>query len=85
MKTEISSSQPPRLATVANAASYFEDAGLTQSAIRALIFKSEDRFSSRGERIPGNGLAQSGAIIRRGRKVLIDLDRFGAWLSGREI
>ncbi len=74
----------PRLATVENTARTFAAAGQSPAAIRANIFKSQDRLNSRGEKIPGNGLAASGAIIRRGRKVLIDLDRYGAWLAGRE-
>lgn len=72
----------PRLATVNITAKTFADAGQTPSAIRANIFKAGDRFNSRGEKICGNGLAAYGAIIRRGRKVLIDLDRYGAWLAG---
>jgi hypothetical protein len=73
---------PSRLATVENAAIVFREAGETQSAIRANIFKSENRFNSRGEVILGNGLAATGAIVRRGRKVLIDIDLYAAWLSG---
>jgi hypothetical protein len=73
----------PRLATVEKAAEIFALAGETQAAIRSRIFKAADRFNSRGEKIPGNGLAEAGAIVRRGRKVLIDLDRYGAWLAGR--
>lgn len=72
----------PRLATVSYAAQVFESAGQSAAAIRANIFKAEDRLNSRGEKIHGNGLAAYGAIIRRGRKVLIDLDRYGAWLAG---
>lgn len=72
----------PKLATVALTAKVFATAGQTPSAIRANIFKSEDRKNSRGEKIAGNGLAAAGAVIRRGRKVLIDLDRYGAWLAG---
>ncbi|MDR3413290.1 MAG: hypothetical protein P4L87_20445 [Formivibrio sp.] len=74
----------PRLATIPKAAEIFANAGETPSAIRANIFKSADRYNSRGETIAGNGLAATGAIIRRGRKVLIDIDRYGAWLSGNE-
>lgn len=73
----------PRLATIERAAEIFADAGETPAAIRARIFKAENRENSRGEKIPGNGLAASGAIIRRGRKVLIDIDRYAAWLAGR--
>ena len=30
-----------------------------------------------------NGLADSGAIVRIGRKVLIDVQRYDAWLDGQ--
>lgn len=73
----------PRLATVENTAKVFSSAGLTPSAIRAHIFKADDRYNSRGEKIPGNGLAASGAIIRVGRKILIDLNKYGAWLTAQ--
>jgi len=72
----------PRLSTVNNLPSQFPLANLTVPAIHGHIFKSQDRFDSKGRKIPGNGLAAAGAIIRRGRKVLIDVDRYGAWLSG---
>lgn len=74
--------QNRNLSTVDNLPKFFPDAKLTQCAIRAHIFKAQDRFNSRGEKIPGNGLAETGAIIRRGRKILIDVDKYGAWLSG---
>ena len=73
----------PWLATVDIAATVFADAGKTPSAIRADIFKADDRLNSRGERIAGNGLAAHRAIIRRGRKVLLDVHRYGNWLAGR--
>lgn len=47
--------------------------------LRHLIFYAEDQVSSGGTVIPGNGLAS--AIIRIGRKVLIDLDAFDAWVD----
>ena len=50
----------------------------TEAAIRNLIFKSKARHSSRGS-IPGNGLQEAGAIIRVGRKVLIDRPKWRAW------
>ena len=52
----------------------------TQPALRNLIFKAEARQSSKGE-IPGNGLAESGAIIRLGRRILIDESKFLAWVA----
>lgn len=70
-----------RVATVAQLAAAYPV--FSQAALRDLIFKSADRFNSRGDRIPGNGLAEAGAILRVGRKVLIDLDAFEAWLDSR--
>jgi len=72
----------PTLSTVKNLPGFFPAAGLTVPAVHGQIFKARDRFDSKGRRIPGNGLAAAGAIIRRGRKVLIDVDKYGAWLSG---
>jgi hypothetical protein len=74
----------PWLVTIKIAAEIFADADETESAIRANVFKAEDRLNSRGERIAGNGLAAHGAIIRRGRKVLLDVNRYGNWLAGRD-
>lgn len=80
----VSERSPAWIVTVDVLASIYADARKTPSAIRADIFKAEDRFNSRGERIPGNGLAAHRAVIRRGRKVLIDVHRYGNWLSGRD-
>ena len=49
------------------------------AALRNLIFKAEARQSTKGT-IPGNGLIECGAIVRIGRKVLIDEDRFFEWV-----
>ena len=46
----------------------------TESALRNLTFKAEPRQSTVGT-IPGNGLIEAGAILRVGRKVLIDPPR----------
>lgn len=51
----------------------------TQPALRNLIFKADSRQSSRGE-VPGNGLLEAGAILRIGRKVLVDEERFFDWV-----
>ena len=45
---------------------------LTEGGIRWDLFNRE-----------ANGLAKSGAIIRRGRRVLIDPERYIEWLSRR--
>lgn len=70
-----------RVATVAQVAAAYPV--FSQASLRDLIFKAGDRFSSKGDRIPGNGLAEAGAIIRIGRKVLVDLDAFEAWIDSR--
>lgn len=84
-KAEGSPANPvtPWLATVPVLASIFADAGKTPGAVRMDIFKAEDRLNSRGETIKGNGLAEHGAIVRNGRKVLLIVDRYGNWLAGR--
>ncbi len=51
----------------------------TEDALRALVLNASDRFNSRGEKIQGNGL--DAAIIRCGRKVLLDEHAFVAWLA----
>ena len=53
----------------------------TQAALRNLVLNSADRLNSRGERIPGNGLEAAGAVIRVGRRVLIDEGAFFRWVA----
>jgi len=52
----------------------------TESALRNLIFKADERQSSKGV-ISGNGLIECGAILRVGRKVLIHEERFFNWVN----
>lgn len=56
---------------------------LTKHSLRHMIFAASDRFNSKGEKLPGNGMDQFGVVIRVGRKVLIDLDAFDKWLETR--
>ena len=51
----------------------------TAAALRNLIFKATPRHSSKGE-IRGNGLIESGAIVRSGKKVLIHRECFLQWV-----
>lgn len=80
---ESGSGAPCWMATIAVAAQYYADAGKTEPAIRADVFKAADRVNSRGETIRGNGLAEHGAVVRRGRRVLINIPAYGRWLAGR--
>ncbi|MGO9443907.1 MAG: hypothetical protein ACLPXB_03925 [Thiobacillaceae bacterium] len=54
------------------------------SSVRALLFKADSRYDSKGRIIPGNGLIESGAVLRLGRKVLIDEERFFIWLRSKQ-
>lgn len=82
--TPLASHPPPagkRLYTVKQAAEAYP--AFSQAALRDLIFKADDRRNSRGEAIPGNGLA---ACLRRiGRRVLIDADGFEDWIGRHRV
>jgi len=58
----------PNLDTVRTLAQKYPDV-ITEGGLRWEIFNEES-----------NGLKESGAIIRRGRKVLIDADRYFDWI-----
>lgn len=53
----------------------------TGPAMRNLIFKADPQDLPSGETAPGNGLLEAGAILRLGRKVLVNEDRFFEWLE----
>jgi hypothetical protein len=59
------------------------NAAFSEAALRNLIFKADSRHSTKGD-IPGNGLIEAGAIIRIGRKVLIDEARFFEWVESQQ-
>lgn len=56
----------------------------SEGSIRYLIFRSSDGFDSDGSRKAGNGLIQFGAIVRIGRRVLIDEQAFFRWIRNKE-
>lgn len=72
----------PQIYTVAIFAKRNRDAGYTESAVRNLVFNGEPRESSVGT-IPGNGLIEAGAVLRVGRKVLINELKFFEWIESR--
>ena len=75
-------STPRDLFTVAQFAS--RRPAWTQPALRNLILNSVDRISSRGDRIAGNGLSEAGAIVRVGRRVLIDEEGFFRFIAAQQ-
>lgn len=60
-----------------------DNPSFTQAALRALIFKAEPRITHEGTK-PGNGLIEAGAIIRIGRRVLIDEAKFFEWVRQQQ-
>ena len=60
-----------------------DNPAFTQAAMRGLIFKAEPRITHDGTK-PGNGLIEAGAIIRIGRRVLIDEAKFFEWVRSQQ-
>ena len=58
----------PNLQTVRTLAQKYPDV-ITEGGLRWEIFNKDQ-----------NGLKESGAILKRGRKILIDADRYFKWL-----
>ena len=59
-----------------------KEKSFSPASLRNLIFKAEPRMTYEGE-VAGNGLIECGAIIRVGRKVLIDDKKFLEWLGNQ--
>lgn len=55
----------------------------TAGSLRWMIFNSESRYAADGTVIPGSGLCE--AIIRVGRRVLIDEVKFFHWLDSQNM
>lgn len=55
----------------------------SEGGMRYLIFQSQDRHEANGKIVSGNGLDQAGAIVRVGRRVLIDEQAFFRWVAGQ--
>jgi len=70
-----------RLVTVKELANTPGYSCFTEASLRHLIFNARNRLNSKNESIPGNGLSEAGAIIRIGRRVVIDLNAFDIWLE----
>lgn len=61
-----------------------DNPAFTKSALRNLIFKADERHTSNGV-IKGNGLLEAGALIRIGRKVLIEENNFYVWVQSQNL
>ena len=71
-------SQPRTLSTVRQFSE--KNPAFSQGSIRNLIHLSTERYSSKGK-IPDNGLDT--ALVRIGRKVLIDDQKFFLWIDAQ--
>jgi hypothetical protein len=60
-----------------------EEPSFSTSSLRNYIFKSVPRISAKGI-VPGNGLIECGAIVRIGRKILINEEKFLAWVESQQ-
>ncbi len=56
---------------------------VSEAAIRAQVWAAEERQLKEGRVIKANGLAP--AIIKIGRKVLIDVDAYVGWLESHRL
>lgn len=72
----------PSLYTVKAFSAKHAAAGFTEGSLRAIIFEASPRESSHGT-IPGNGFAP--AIVRVGRKVLLDESKFFAVIREKQM
>jgi len=75
--------KPNRLGTVKKMMADPAYSWATESFLRHSIFNADPKMGSNGAQIPGNGLTP--AIIRIGRKVLIDLDEFDRWVEAHRM
>lgn len=74
---------PPRRIFTLKAFAERHASFLTLAALTNQVFKAKPRKSTKGD-IPGNGLEEAGAIIRLAGRVLIDEDRYFAWIDAQQ-
>jgi hypothetical protein len=77
------SKPPKRLFTIKDVPQQPGYEWLNENKLRHYVFKADKRKVDNEIR-EGNGLHEAGAIIRCGRKVLIDLDGVDAWLESQK-
>ena len=74
---------PPNQHTLLSVKQFSErHPAFSQAGIRHLIHCADERDRSKGK-LPGNGLKESGAILKCGRRIVIDEARCFAWLDER--
>jgi len=76
----VSDEVPPRRFFTLSKFSERHSSFLTLPAVTNQVFKANPRHSSKGE-IPGNGMNDFGVIVRINGRVLIDEDRYFAWVD----
>jgi len=83
-RTPATFTEPPprRLYTLLNFAER-HSGFITLAAVTNQVFKAKARHSTKGV-IPGNGMEEAGAIVRLAGRVLIDEDRYFAWVDSQQ-
>ncbi len=74
---------PRRLFTLPKFAERHSSFG-TLASFTNQVFKAKARQSTKGE-IPGNGMEEAGVIVRLNGRVLIDEDRYFAWVDAQQV
>ena len=57
------------------------DPQFSEAALRYHVHRAYARTTKHGEFLPANGLGEAGAVVRIGRRVLLDVDKFYAWVA----
>lgn len=79
MKTESVSNTQRILLTVRQFSE--KHPAFSQGSLRNLIFNASPKYTSRGQ-VDGNGLKV--ALVRVGRKILIDEEKFFSWIDQQQ-
>jgi hypothetical protein len=83
---EANNTQPQKLVTIRQLAAMEQYAGVfPENRLRGLIAAAAPRMNSRGHAIPANGLFEAGAVMKIGKRILIDIDAFQRWLASKRL
>ena len=72
-----------KLYSIADMLALTQYSWLSKNMLRHYVYQSEDRFAANGSITPGNGLKK--AIVKIGRKVLIDIEAFDEWIEAHRL
>jgi hypothetical protein len=83
---EANKTPPTKLVTIKQLATMEQYASaFPENRLRSLIASAAPRLNSRGHTIPANGLFEAGAVMKIGKRILIDIDAFQRWLVSKRL